>query len=102
MKMTYLYLGLVVGTISFSALGDDNEFNTQQIRQLVSQGKILPLEAILKIHQPLIDGKLLDLEVESEHGKIIYELEFLRQNGDVVKLVIDAKTGELLDQEIEQ
>ena len=102
MKTMYLYLGLVVGTISFSALGDDNEFDAQQIRQLVSQGKILPLEAILKIHQPLIDGKLLDLEVESEHGKIIYELEFLRQNGDVVELVIDAKTGELLDQEVEQ
>ena len=102
MKMMYLYLGLVVGTISFSALGDDSDFNAQQIRKMVSQGKILPLETILKINKPLIEGTLLDLEVESEHGKIIYELEFLRQNGDVVELIIDAKTGKLLDQEIEQ
>jgi uncharacterized membrane protein YkoI len=101
MKMTYIYLGLVVGTISFSAFGDDDDFSAQQIRQMVSQGKILPLETILEIHKPLVEGKLLDLEVESEHGKIIYELEFLKQNGDVVKLVIDAKTGELLDQEID-
>jgi len=93
---------LVVGTISFSALGDDNEFDAQQIRQLVSQGKILPLETILQINKPLVEGTLLDLEVEAEHGKIIYELEFLRKNGDVVELVIDAKTGELLDQEVEQ
>ena len=97
MKMMYLYLGLVVGTISFSALGDDSDFNAQQIRKMVSQGKILPLETILQLNKPL-----LDLEVESEHGKIIYELEFLKQNGDVVELIIDAKTGELLDQEIEQ
>ena len=101
MKMMYLYLGLVVGTISFSAFGDDNDFNAQQIRQMVSQGKILPLETILKINKPLVAGTLLDLSVESEHGKIVYELEFLRQNGDVVELVIDAKTGKLLDQEIE-
>ena len=102
MKMMYLYLGLVVGTISFSTLGDDSDFNAQQIRKMVSQGKILPLETILKINKPLIEGTLLDLEVESEHGKIIYELEFLKQNGDVVELIINAKTGELLDQEIEQ
>jgi uncharacterized membrane protein YkoI len=100
MKMTYLYLGLVIGTISFSAFGDDDDFNAQQIRQMVSQGKILPLETILERYRPLVEGKLLDLEVESEHGKIIYELEFLKQNGDVVELIIDAKTGELLDQEI--
>ena len=102
MKMMYLFLGLVVGTISVSVLGDDDAFNAQQIRQMVEQGQILSLEAILEIHKPLIEGKLLDLSVETEHGKIIYELEFLKQNGNVVELVIDARTGDLLELEIEQ
>ena len=101
MKIMYLYLGLVVGTISPAAFGDDDDFDAQQIRQMVSQGKILPLETILEKYKPLVEGKLLDLSVEYEHGKIVYELEFLKQNGNVVELVIDAKTGILLDQEIE-
>ena len=102
MKMMYLFLGLVVGTISFNVLGDDDDFNAQQIRQMVEQGQILSLEAILEIHKSLIEGKLLDLSVATEHGKIIYELEFLKQNGNVVELVIDARTGNLLELEIEQ
>ena len=100
MKMILIYLVLAVGTISLPAWGD-SEFSSEQIRELVKQGKILPLDTILARHQTLTNGRLLDLEVEVEHGRIIYEMEFLRKNGDVIELTIDAKTGELLEQEID-
>ena len=101
MKMMWLYLVLVVGTISLNALAG-NELSNSQIRSLVKQGKILSLDTILIKHRQRISGRLLDLEVESEHGQVIYELEFLQQNGDVVKLEINAANGEILQQEIER
>lgn len=101
MKTMWLYLALVVGTISLNVEAG-KDLTTGQIRHLVKQGKILSLDAILKKHQQHISGRLLDLEVELEHGLIMYELEILRVNGDVVELKIDARNGDILEQEIER
>lgn len=100
MKMMWLFLALVVGTTSLNALADD-ELGTSQIRMLVKQGKILSLDAILAKYPQEMEGRLLDLEVESEHGQVIYELEFLLKNGDVLEFVIDATSGTILKKEIE-
>lgn len=100
MKIMWLFLVWVVGTISLNAYAD-SEFSSSQIRNMVKQGKILSLETILKNYPQDTSGRLLDLEVESEHGQIIYELEFLKKNGDVVELKIDAATGNIIEQEVE-
>ena len=100
MKMMWLFLVLVAGTISTGVYAG-GDLNNYQIRQLVKRGEILSLDDILLKHQQLSQGRLLDLEVESEHGQIISELEFLRQNGDVVEFKMDAASGDILEQEIE-
>ncbi|MBL4679115.1 MAG: hypothetical protein JKY88_00140 [Pseudomonadales bacterium] len=78
MKTMWLFLALVAGTISFNSVAR-SDFDHDQIRQLVDQGKILSLDAILKKYPQHNLGRLLDLEVECEHGLIIYELEFLQK-----------------------
>ena len=100
MKTIYLFLALVVGTISGYLYADD-DVSPDQIRRMVEKGEILSLETILNRYPEKTYGKLLDLEVEREHGKLIYELEFLRSDGRVVELEIDAHNGQLLEQEIE-
>lgn len=101
MKTMWLFLALVAGTIS-STVFASNDLSTGQIRELVRRGEILSLETILQKYRHSIRGRLLDLEVESEHGLIMYELEFLREDGHVVEFKIDAATGEILEQEIER
>ena len=46
-------------------------------------------------------GRLLDLEVEREHGRIVYELEVVDEQGQVHEIYLDAQTGEWLGQELE-
>ena len=100
MKMMSLFLVLVVGmTSTLLQAGDDISQN--EIRELVKQGKLLPLESILLLYPEKQYGKLLDLEAEREHGTVIYELEFLRPDGRIIELEIDASNGLLLEQEIE-
>jgi len=98
MKIESLFLVLVAGMINVIAEADD--FSRSEIRQLVSEGVILPLDTILKKYPEQEYGKLLDLEVEKEHGNIVYELEFLRVDGRVLELEIDASDGHILEKEI--
>ena len=67
----------------------------------MKNGEILSLESILSQYSEKEYGKLLDLEVKREHRTLVYELEFLRSDGRVIELEIDAKNGQLLEQEIE-
>ncbi len=99
MKTKWLYLALVVGTISLNVEAG-KDLNFKQIRELVKQGKILSLETILQKYPQDMAGKLLDLELEGEHHKVVYELKFLRQNGEVVEFKVDASTGEILEEEV--
>ena len=100
MKTMWLYLALVAGTISATVFAS-NDITTSQIRELVKQGKILSLETILQNYRDRMQGRLLDLEVETEHGRIIYELEFLQEDGFVIEYKVDAATGSLLEEERE-
>nr|WP_307955374.1 PepSY domain-containing protein [Shewanella putrefaciens] len=52
-------------------------------------------------YESRLQGRLLDLEVEQKHGRIIYELEILRDDGIVYEIKIDAKTGEWLKEKVD-
>ena len=99
MKMMSLFLVLVVGTTS-TLLRAGEDISQNEIRELVKQGQLLSLESIMSLYPEKQYGKLLDLEAEREHGSVIYELEFLRADGKIIELEIDASNGLLLEQEI--
>ena len=100
MKTMWLFLALVAGTINCQAKAGE-ELGQAEIRELVRRGEILPLETILARFPPTEYGRLLDLEVEREHGTVIYEFEFLRADGRIVEVEIDARNGAILQQEID-
>jgi uncharacterized membrane protein YkoI len=95
-----LFPALVAGTISLQ-LGASEALGQAEIRELVRQGEIMPLETILARFPAEEYGKLLDLEVESEHGIVVYEFEFLGTDGRLVEVEVDARNGDILQQEIE-
>ena len=100
MKMMFLLLALAAGTISFNVAASE-DVDHAEIRDLVRKGQILPLESIMLRFPEKQYGKLLDLEVEREHGIIVYEIEFLRSDGSIVEFEVDARNGKILRQEIE-
>jgi len=100
MKMMLLFPALVAGTINCQVAASE-DLSQAEIRELVRQGEIMPLETILAQFPPEEYGKLLDLEVEREHGTVVYEFEFLRADGQIVEIEVDARNGTILEQEIE-
>lgn len=100
MRTMSIFPVLVAGMINTTVLASD-DISQNEIRRLVQQGRIIPLEKLLQRYPEKKYGRLLDLEVEREHGAIVYEFEFLRHDGHVVEIEIDASNGRVLKQEIE-
>ena len=65
--------------------------------RLRQAGVIQPLDPLLR---PLLErypgARLLEAELEEEHGRYIYELELLTRQGEVRDIELDAANGELL------
>lgn len=101
MKILFLFLALTVGAISPAVARADRDPDSATVREWVEQGRVLPLEELLARHRDRITGRILDLEVEREHGRIVYELEVVDDRGRVHEIYLDAQSGEWLGEELE-
>ncbi len=81
-----------------SALADDDQL---EARRLVEEGSIRPLEEILQRVRAQRPGRILEVELEKEDERYIYEIELLDEDGVVWEMVIDAESGEVLNTELE-
>ncbi len=99
MRIIFASLVMVVGMTNLAYAGSD--VSDKQVRAWVAEGKILPFEEIYARNKDRLSGRLLDLEIEREDGRIVYEAELLDADGDVWELYIDAVTGEVVKEELD-
>ena len=92
-----LTLSLLLGGQQRVLADDDHE----RARELREAGEILPLETILAKVRALGMGQVLEVDLKKKHGRHVYKIETLDQQGVVWELVFDARTGEQLKQERE-
>jgi uncharacterized membrane protein YkoI len=64
-------------------------------KALRQEGTILPLSELLA-REELAGVRVIEAELEHEHGRAVYELELLHDNGRVYERYYDATTGEPL------
>ena len=78
------------------------DIDQDEALQLRRDGKLLPLDSLLDaVRQRYPSARLLEAELESEHGQLIYELEVLTTGGDVRELELNAASGTILKDEEE-
>ncbi len=65
-------------------------------RAAVQAGKVLPLMTLLQRLEREQPGQVLEVELEQDDGRWIYEIKLLQQGGRLVKLEVDAATGAVL------
>lgn len=88
-----LSLGLLLGP---ALAGDKDDHN--RVRAAVEAGEILPLPALLEQLQRTHPGQVLELELEKEDGRWIYEVKLLQPDGRLLKLELDARNAQVLKQ----
>ena len=89
-------LALLVSGPAHIVQADDDYIEAKRLRDV---GEILSLEEILSKVRRTYPGRILELELEYEKGRVIYELEILGTDRVVREIYIDAKSGELLSVE---
>lgn len=73
------------------------DIDQDEALRLVEQGELLPLKKILKDAFTRYPGRLLEVELEFEDGRYIYEIELVTHDKRVIELEYDGQTGRLLD-----
>jgi len=63
----------------------------------VRAGEVLPLPTLLERLQRTHPGQVLELELDREDGRWIYEIKLLQANGQLLRLEVDAGTGQVLE-----
>ncbi|MDF1763983.1 MAG: peptidase M4 [Oleibacter sp.] len=94
MNILLIFLALVAGTTNA-----EQHPNQTQVREWVAAGDMLSLDVILQRHP--INGELLDAEIEWEDERLVYELKWLDSAGLRHETYIDAKSGDWIEEEID-
>ncbi len=88
-------LALLVALLVPPAWGHDRR-DHELARAAVQSGEALPLSTLLERLQRTHPGQVLELELEREGGRWIYEVKLLQTGGQLLKLELDARTAEIL------
>lgn len=79
---------------------DDYDGRDQErARAALERGEVLSLDVILARARELLDGRMIEAELEREDGRWVYELTLLGPDGRVVEALFDAASAELLELE---
>lgn len=65
-------------------------------RAAVQAGEVLPLPAVLEQLRRSHPGQVLEVELERDDGRWRYEVKLLQADGQLRKLVLDARSGAVL------
>lgn len=97
-----IVLGLALPSM---AAGDEPlllaEMKADQVHRLKETGDIMSLEALLRQVRQEYPGRVIEIELEEENGRYIYELEIVDDEGIVWDIELDARSGELIKREVD-
>lgn len=96
-RVTLAVLALLAAVL-LPASGADAPRGSDQDRARAARasGEVLPLARLLALVERDFEGRIIEVELEREDGRLVYELELLLPDGRVVELEYDARSGELV------
>lgn len=90
-------LMVAVLAVSLRVAHADDDDDWRSLHRQVEAGRIKPLSEILDALAKDWRGDVIDVDIEDDDDEIIYEIELLGPQGQVVEFEIDARTGEILE-----
>ena len=90
-------LGLAIALTLIAPAVADGRQDHEVARRALAAGEILPLAVVLERIGREHRGEVLEVELEHEDERWIYEVKMLRRDGGINKLIVDARDGRLLE-----
>lgn len=102
-RTSWITSGAAIAALSAAAMLVDaapaaasDRVRQHEVRQLRESGKILPMEEILGRARAAQPGQIVEVELDRENGRYVYEVKVIDDTDVVHKLELDAGSGELL------
>ena len=92
-----LSAALLLALLGAGASQAADEHDHDRARRALESGEIVPLRTILERVERDYPGQIMEVELEREDTRWLYEIKVLRTGGALVKLVFDARDGMQLD-----
>lgn len=93
----YRYLGMAaLVTVAMPALADISYSEAEKLR---ASGEVLPTQKIVELVKAAKPGEVVELELDRDLGRLVYEVEVRDAQFREWNLELDAKTGDVLGQE---
>lgn len=92
---TTIITGGLIAVTSF-AFADKDNVDYQQLA-----GASIQLNDAVDIATNAVPGKVFEAELELEKDKSVWEIEILSTNNELFEIEIDANSGEIISQELE-
>lgn len=88
----------IAGTALLSTLpaSADSRLRQEEVRQLRESGKILSMEEILARARKAQPGQVVEVELERDGNRYVYEVKLIDEANKVHELKLDAGSGEVL------
>lgn len=93
-------LAVLLSLIAGPALADRDDHD--RARRALEAGEVLPLSEILAAVEAVRPGRVIEVELERDDGRWVYELELVAPDGRILEIEIDAATADILDIEREE
>ena len=74
----------------------DETRDHDRARQALAAGEILPLRTILERVERDTPGQVIEVELEHDATRWIYEIKLLAPGGAIIELKLDARNGDVL------
>lgn len=72
------------------------EYDHDRARAALERGEVRPLAEVLAAVEAAVPGDIIEVELEREHGRLVYEIKLIEPDGHVREVYVDAATAALL------
>jgi uncharacterized membrane protein YkoI len=85
---------LLLGMMTLDSAADPPDHD--RARAALERGEVRPLAEILAAAAAEVPGEVVELELEREHGRWVYELKVIAPDGRVLEVMVDAASARVL------
>jgi hypothetical protein len=79
--------------------GHGHDDDRSRVAKAREHAEIMPIEKLLALLGEKIGGEIVEIEIDDEHGRVVYEIYYLDAAGRRHEIKIDAASGAILGQE---
>jgi len=108
MRIVGRVFAIVIGSVlALSApawSGEKDKHETDETKEAVEMSKTakVTVEQAIKTANEKMPGKVIEAELEKKHGKAVWEVEVVGEDGKVTEVHVDADSGAVIDTEVKE